>query len=158
VKGRGEIVSTSVRLIRSLAVVVLAMALAGCAAQKAYHRAERAMERQNYDEAVLNYSKAVALSPGNTRYELSLERAKLKAAHEHFQRGKRFVTSEQWELAIAEFQQSLLLHPGHQFATSELEKAVRELRRRQIGPSEIEQLKEQARRLDSGPPQLDPIS
>ena len=48
---------------RALALVLLVMFVAGCAAQKAYQRAEREMRRENLDEAVLNYSKAVALDP-----------------------------------------------------------------------------------------------
>ncbi len=40
--------------------VVLALSI-GCAAQKAYNRAEREMRRENYDKAVLAYSKALAM-------------------------------------------------------------------------------------------------
>ena len=40
------------------------------------------------------------------------------------QRGKRFMAAEQLELAIAEFQQVVLLDPGHQYAANELRRAV----------------------------------
>jgi general secretion pathway protein D len=138
-------------------VLALAIgALAGCAAQKAYRNAEVSMRRENYDQAVLGYSKALALDPGNTRYSVALERAKLKASSEHFEKGKRLADAGQLELAIAEFQQTLLLNPGNQFATDELNRAIRKLRQQETGPSEIELLKERARRRDLGPPQLDP--
>lgn len=143
---------------RALALVLLVMTVGGCAAQKAYQRAEREMRRENLDEAVLNYSKAVALEPGNTRFAVALERAKLKSAAMHFQKGKRLFDSGQVELAIAEFQQTLLLNPGHQYANNEMDRAIRELRRRQSTPSSIEQLKEEARRKDLGPPKLNPQS
>jgi general secretion pathway protein D len=142
-----------------LTVLLLVVTLlAGCAAQKSYQSAEREMNRENWDKAVLGYSKALALDPGNPRYTLALERAKIKAAADHFLKGKRYADAGQLELAAAEFQQTLLLSPDNQHATSELNKIVREMYRRQQGPSEIEQLKERARRKELGPPKLDPRS
>ncbi|HKQ63165.1 MAG TPA: secretin N-terminal domain-containing protein, partial [Candidatus Polarisedimenticolaceae bacterium] len=139
-------------------VLLAVVWLAGCAARSAYDKAQTDMRRERYDEAVLRYSKALALDPGNMRYKVSLERAKLKAAGQHFDKGKRFANSAQWEAAIAEFQQTLLLTPGAQHAQAELERAARELRRRQLGPSELELLKERAKRQNLGPPKLDPRS
>jgi len=86
-----------------------------------------------------------------------LVRAKVASSSMHFQLGKRFLASEQLELAIAEFQQVLLLNPGHQYALNELKRAARALRERDSLPSEIEQLKERVRRRAGlGPPRLDP--
>ena len=97
-----------------LAAVAVVLALSiGCAAQKAYSRAEREMRRENYDRAVLDYSKALAMEPGNTRYAVALERAKLKGSAEHFQKAQRYHNAGQFDLAIAEYQQTLLLDPGH---------------------------------------------
>ncbi len=141
-----------------VALLVVGVLLSGCAAQKAYRRAEIESERDNWDQAVLGYSKAVALDPGNTRYGVALERAKLKASAVHFERGKRFAAAGQYELAVAEFQQTLILNPGNQHAAVELDKASTQLRRRMQGPSEIEQLKEKAKRESLGPPKLSPRS
>ena len=129
--------------------------LSGCAANEAFTRGEREMRREAYDEAVLAYSKAVALKPGKTRYSVALERAKLKASAVHFEKGQRYFDSGQLDLAIAEYQQTLLLNPSNQHADNELQRAVREKRRREAGPSEIDQLKERAKRKDLGPPLLD---
>lgn len=144
------------RGLRTLVLLMCAVAILGCAARKAYHRAEQEMRRENFDLAVLGYSKALALDPGNTRYGVALERAKLRASAEHFDKGRRFANAQQWELAVAEYQQVLLMHPGHQYAASELQRAARELQRLAAAPSELEQLKERARRADLGPPRLDP--
>lgn len=138
-----------------MAVAVLA---AGCAAQRAYRRAEVESRRENWDQAVLGYSKALALDPGNTRYGVALERAKLKASAQHFEKGKRYASSGQWDLAVAEFQQTLLLNPGNQHAATELEKAVARIRQREARPSELEVLKERARRQALAPPRLPPSS
>ena len=140
-----------------LATLLLAVA-AGCAAQQAYSDAETDAKRENWDRAVLGYSKALALDPGNTRYSVALERAKLKSSAQHFEKGKRYVASAQWELAVAEFQQTLLLNPGNQHAATELERANVQLRRRQEGPSEMQRLKDKARRDQLAPPRLNPKS
>ena len=76
----------------------------------------------------------------------------------HFEKGKRYLAARQLELAIAEFQQTLILNPGNQHANNELQRAIRELRRVIGGPSEMELMKERARRRDLGPPRLDPRS
>jgi general secretion pathway protein D len=138
-----------------VALVLVLGTLIGCAASKAYQHGERAMRAERYDEAVLDYSKATTLDPGNTRYTVALDRAKLESAADHFRKGRRYAENSQLELAVAEFQQVLVLAPGHQHAATELQRALREVERRRISASEIEQLKERARRRDVGPPLLD---
>lgn len=146
----------SQRLIQCLTVLFLLVTLSGCAAKRAYTQGEKAMRRHNFDQAVLQYSKAVAMQPGNNRFTVALARAKVKAANVHFAKGQRYADAGQLELAIAEYQQVLLLHPGHQYASNELQRAARELQARQAGDSELEVIKEQARKLELGPPRLDP--
>ena len=111
-----RVVPRTQRLIPLGLVSLVLLAAIGCSVGGAYRKSQRAMQVENYDEAVLQLSKAVAASPGNSRYTLALERAKLQAGSMHFERGKRYATAQQWELAIAELQQTLLLNPGHQFA------------------------------------------
>jgi len=145
--------------IRKLGLLLVMLALlTGCAAQKAYRKADREMKRENYDQAVLNYSKALAADPGKSRYVMALERAKLRAAAQHFDKAQRFHAAGQMEMAIAEYQQTLVLIPDNQHASQQLNKALRAYQLEQAGPSTIEQLKERARRKDLGPPKLDPRS
>ncbi len=143
---------------RAVALLVACGLLVGCAADKAYRKAETESRKENWDQAVLGYSKAVALDPGNTRYSVSLERAKLKASAVHFEKGKRYASASQWELAIAEYQQTLLLNPGNQHAATELERATIQLQRRNLGPSEMERLKAKAKKESLAPPKLSPRS
>jgi general secretion pathway protein D len=150
------VILNSQRLIRCVVLLLVLSTVLGCAAKQAFREGEKRMRRQDYDQAVLDYSRAVALKPANSRYSVSLSRAKLRSAGVHFEKGRRFSQANQLELAIAEFQQVLLLNPGHQYAANELGRAAKELQRQQAGPSEIEQIKEQARRLQMGPPKLDP--
>lgn len=151
----GGLTVNNPRWVPCVALLVAIALLSGCAANKAFVRGEREMRREAYDEAVLAYSKAVALKPGKTRYAVGLERAKLKSSVVHFEKGGRYFDSGQLDLAIAEFQQTLLLTPSNQHADNELQRAVREKRRREAGPSEIDQLKERAKRRELGPPLLD---
>jgi general secretion pathway protein D len=137
------------------AILLLALTV-GCAAQKAYNRAEREMRRENYDRAVLEYSKALAMEPGNTHYSVALERAKLRGSARHFMKAQRYHAAGQFDLAIAEYQQTLLLNPGNEFANNEMGKAMRELRIRQSGPSRIEEMKRRAELRDLAPPKLHP--
>ena len=146
------------RSVRIVALVLVAIVAAGCAAQKAYNRAEKEGRRENWDKAVLEYSRALSLDPGNARYGVALERAKLKSSADHFERGKRYASASQWELAVAELQQALLLHPGNEHARVELQRAMRQLRAQQAGPSDLERLKRQAALDAIGPPKLDPRS
>ena len=137
--------------------LLLALVLVpGCAAHRAFDSGQKEMRRENWDKAILDYSKALALDPGNTRYSVGLARAKVSSASEHFQRGKRYLAAQQYELSIAEFQQVLMLAPGHQYAANEMRRAAKALHDRDALPSELEQIKERARQKDLGPPRLDP--
>ena len=85
------------RTVRVIVLMLLLLLASGCAARKAFKNGEKEARRENHDRAILSYSKAAALDPGNTRYNVSLSRAKVNAAHEHFQRGKRYLAAKQLE-------------------------------------------------------------
>lgn len=145
--------STMNRIVGAVLAVGLLLS-AGCAAQKAFRTAEQEAHRENWDQAVLQYSKARALEPGNERYDIALTRAKLKASAQHFEKAKRYGKSAQWDLAASEYQQTLLLFPGNQHAADELDKAMIMIRRRDEQPSEMERLKERAQKDALAPPKL----
>jgi general secretion pathway protein D len=146
-------VSTMNRIVGAALAVGLLMT-AGCAAQQAFHTAEQEAHRENWDQAVLQYSKAKAMDPGNERYDIALTRAKLKASAQHFEKAKRYGKSAQWDLAASEYQQTLLLFPGNQHAADELDKALIMIRRRDEQPSEMERLKDKAQKDALAPPKL----
>jgi general secretion pathway protein D len=140
--------------ILATAMTVGLLLSAGCAAQKAFKTAQQEAHRENWDQAVLQYSKAAALDPGNESYAIALTRAKLKASAQHFEKAKRYGKSAQWDLAAAEYQQTLLLFPGNQHAADELDKALIMIRRRDDQPSEIELMKAKAQKDMLAPPKL----
>src|SRR6185503_13397914 len=102
--------------VAAMTLTAVCLLASGCAAQQAFRTAESESRRENYDQAVLQYSKASALDPGNSRYGIALTRAKLKASAQHFAKAKLYAKAAQWDLAVAEYQQTLLLYPGNQHA------------------------------------------
>jgi general secretion pathway protein D len=92
---------------------VLALALAGCATGGAFVRAGEQAERlQDYDRAVAEYTRALEQNPDNTTARLSLERAKLRSAQEHFSRGRRLEAGGRLDEALVELQLAAELNPG----------------------------------------------
>ncbi len=123
----------SQRLIQLFAVLLLLSSVVGCAATKAFRDGEKKMRRQDYDQAVLQYSKAVALKPGNSRYSISLSRAKLRSSSVHFEKGRRFAQANQLELAIADTQTRITLR-GASLQLMRMDADGRNVRR--VTPSE----------------------
>ena len=65
------------RMARCAALALGLLLLHGCAARTAFRTGEDRMKVEDFDRAVLQYSKALALDPGNARYTMALVRAKL---------------------------------------------------------------------------------
>jgi len=146
------------RLFRALAILCFCVAAAGCAATTAYRRGEEAEKREDWDRAVVEYVRAVAASPGNTHYSVSLARAKIRASAGHFERGKVYARARQLELAAAEFEQTIFLDPANQYAMIELQRVREEIRKRQMTPGEIELAKARAKKKSLAPAKLSPQS
>src|SRR5688572_3691718 len=86
---------------RCLLMCALALLLtAGCAASAALRHGIEAERRQDYDLAVVEFNKAVRLRPNDAGARLGLERAKLRAAANHFQRGRRLAALGRYDQAL----------------------------------------------------------
>lgn len=110
----------------------VAVVLLGCATGgQAYHEGEKAMDAQNFDQAVVSFSKALASKPGDTKYKVAVTRARTRAAQVHFMKGSDYMKGGLYEEAIAEFQQAVYLDPSHQFAANEMQKALGEWQKEQ---------------------------
>ncbi|RPJ69017.1 MAG: tetratricopeptide repeat protein, partial [Acidobacteria bacterium] len=112
------------RPLLALGLGVAAVVLAGCAATTALNHGRQAEQRQDYDRAVAEYSKALRLDPDNANARLALQRAKLRASEYHLNRGKRYTTGGRLEEALVEYQIASELNPG----SSEVDAALRETR------------------------------
>jgi general secretion pathway protein D len=146
-------------LVRILILVLVLGPLAGCASSRSYRQAETAAQLEQWDEAVLQYLKALEEDPGNITYRASLMRAKIKASQEHFEKGKEFEKAGAVERALVEYQQAVQLDPTNQYAQAQLENVRRAyLENKNRGFETIDQMKEKARASRPQPPVLNPRS
>jgi general secretion pathway protein D len=96
------------------AAAVLALAcVAACATSAALSRARLAEEQQDYDRAVVEYTRIVKEHPDNQDARLALDRARIRASQDHFQRGRRLEAVGRYEEALLELQLAAELNPSN---------------------------------------------
>jgi general secretion pathway protein D len=130
---------------------------AGCAASAALRNGRDAELRQNYDLAVVEFTKALRLKPDSSEARAGLERAKLRASQEHFSRARRLAATGKLEEALAEYEIARELNPTSADIDDEL-RSARSRVRTQIslpegGKTQLQTLIERSR--DFAPDGLD---
>src|SRR5688572_20843995 len=98
------VVERLMRLGAAATLVAACLLAGGCAAASATRHARDAERLQDYDLAVVEYTKALKLRPNDVGVRLGLERAKLRASDEHFQRGRRLAATGKLEEALMEYE------------------------------------------------------
>ena len=128
---------------RALAVLA-ALALAGCASSKAFRLGEQAERRQDYDRAVIEYSRALTGSPANKGYRWALERVRQRASLAHQEQGRRLMARAQFKEALDEFRLAFDLNPRNDSLLLDMRDAEA---RRQAGQraASLAEIKEAAR-------------
>jgi general secretion pathway protein D len=150
-------VRSSSRFLRALPVAAAALLLAGCAGTSALRSGQRAERADDFDRAVVEYTKAVQARPDDLEARAALDRARVRASQEHFFRGRRLAAQELYEQAVAELQLASELNP----TSGEVDELLRDTRQKlrtkitvsRGGKTELETLVERARELP--PPGLD---
>ncbi len=138
--------------IRRLALLLALTSLAfGCATAGALREGTRAEQAQDYDRAIIEYNKALQANPDNRDARYALDRAKMRAAMDHFARGRRFVAADRLDEALIELQLAAELNPGNA-AVEDLLADIRTRLRTKIavareGKTELETLIARARDL-----------
>jgi general secretion pathway protein D len=141
-----------------LAVLALVCLFAGgCAASRAFHRGESAEYRQDYDRAVVEYTKALRMDPDSSGTRLALDRAKIRAAQNHFNRGRRLAATGKLDQALIEFELAAELNPTSGDIDDELRATRNKLRAKvavaREGKTELQTIIERSR--DLPPPGMD---
>ena len=95
----------------------------------AHAKAERF---EDYDRAVVEYTKAVREDPSDRTAKLSLDRAKLRASNAHYERGRRLAANNRFEEALLEYQLAAELNPTNADVERELT-ATRNALRAKVG-------------------------
>jgi general secretion pathway protein D len=148
---------TTVRRCGGGALLLLCLFAGGCAASSALRRGGDAERRQDFDFAVVEYAKAVRLRPDDANARLALERAKLRASQDHFNKGRRFAAAGKLDQALVEFETASELNPSNNDVDEELRTTRNKLRAKiavaREGKTELQTLIERAR--DLPPPGLD---
>src|SRR5690349_13789554 len=141
----------------AVALCALAVTVAGCAASSALRRGQAAERRQDYDLAVVEFTKALKLRPDDAGTRALLERAKLRASQDHFAKGRRLSATGKLDLALAEYQVASELNPTNGDVDDELRATRNKLRAKvavaREGKTELQTIIERAR--DLPPPGLD---
>jgi general secretion pathway protein D len=143
------------------ALVALLCALpflaAACATGTALRRGRAAEAAQDYDRAVVEYTKAVREHPSDQPLRLALERARLRAAELHFNRARRLSAAGKLEDAVVEYQIAVQMNPSCNDCEESLRVARAQLRAKvavtREGKTELETLIDRTR--DLPPPGLD---
>src|SRR5262249_59069148 len=107
---------------------------AACATSSAFHNGEAAERRQEFDRAVLEYSKAVQEHPDNLDYRKGLQRARLRASDAHTVAGRRLAGRGLYKEALDELKLALDLNPTSSTLPREIEALEGERRARRARP------------------------
>ena len=123
----------------------------GCATSGAFRLGEQAEKSQDYDRAVIEYTKALREKPDDVETRAALDRARLRASADHYQRGRRLSAADRHEEALLEFQIAAELNPTDSRVDAELKETRRRLRTKlavsREGKTELESLIERTRDL-----------
>jgi general secretion pathway protein D len=136
---------------RLLTLVVLAGLIAGCATATAMRNGQQAEQLQDYDRAIVEYTKVVRSQPNNREARQLLDRARVRAALEHFSRGRRLEGGGRLDEALVELQLASELNPNNQDIRDALE-SVRTQQRNKVqiardGKTGLETLIERTRNM-----------
>ncbi len=129
---------------RWIAALFIVITFSGCLSSAALREARRAEERQDYDLAVVEYTRAVQSDPDDVNARTGLQRAKVRASQDHFTRARRHAASRRLEEAVAEYKLAAELNPDSRVIAQELEEAQNQLRAQVVvnrdGKTELEAL------------------
>jgi general secretion pathway protein D len=141
----------------SAALLLLCVLSSGCAASTATRHGRDAENRQDYDRAVVEFTKALRLNPDSADARFGLERAKMRASLEHFTRARRYAAGGRLDEALVEYELAGELNPSSAEIDQELRATRNKLRAKiavsREGKTELQTLI--ARSRDLAPPGLD---
>jgi len=134
-----------------VAVLSLAIGFAGCATTSGLRAGKLAESVQDYDLAVVQYTKALRERPDDRELRQALGRAKLRGAQAHFTRGRRLAFAANLDEALVEYQLAGELNPASKQIADAWREARTQLRARvavsREGKTRLETLIERSRTL-----------
>jgi general secretion pathway protein D len=142
---------------KAIVLLALTLTVTACATTRALRDGQRAEFLQEYDRAIVEYTKVLREDPDNRDARQGLERTKVRSSLDHFSRGRRFSQTGRLQEALIELQIAAELNPS----SADIEELLRSVRtqvRNKITVSredktELESLIERMRSMP--PPGLD---
>lgn len=92
----------------------------------AYNEGRKAELRRDYDQAVIDYSKALQYSPDNSKYLIAQKLARSRAGYFHLNQGERLLAEGRKEEALGEFKRAYSVDPSNETAKQQLTKLAKE--------------------------------
>jgi general secretion pathway protein D len=141
-------------------VLFIAALSLSCTVNKNYGAGDLAEQAGRYDEAVNYYSRALAEDPGNAQFRRSLDRAKVRAAEAHADRGAKLKAAGEYEAAREELLLALALNPAARHLARELERVEKVVQdgAEAAAQDSIAAIKSQAKESPLGKLSLDPVA
>lgn len=113
------------RALAAGAGAVWILATAGCSPDSAYFRqGQKAELRKDYDDAVIDYQKAVQRAPENAKYQIREKLARDKAGQYHFARGQQLLAEDRLDESAGEFDRASKIDPTNQAAKQQLARVM----------------------------------
>ncbi len=139
-------------------IMIVAAISMSCAVNKNYNAGDEAEQAGRYDEAVNHYNRALSEDPENAEFRRSLDRAKVRAADAHADRGVKLKAAGDFEGSREELLLALALNPGANHLLKELERVEKALRegRAEAAQDSIADIKNRAKESPLGKLTLDP--
>jgi general secretion pathway protein D len=116
-------------------LALLALAASGCASSSAMKSAQLAESQQDWDRAVIEYSKAVKERPDDRTARTALQQARIRASQRHFTTARRLAAVGKLDEALLEYQLAAELNPTDGEVQDEM-RTVRAQQRAKISVSE----------------------
>lgn len=133
---------------KAIVLVLVVSVAAGCAAGRAFSRAERAARAGDWDMAVQYYTQAVQAAPQSAEYKIALERAQIAASRQHLDAALELESKGDLEGAVREYRKASEFDPGNNRASTkavQLQQAIRDKAEAARPKPPVEQMKERAR-------------
>jgi len=97
---------------RLLPIVLLTLAFSACASTSGLRNGEQAELAQDYDRAIVEYTRALEENSDDRAAQQGLERSKLRSAVEHHTRGRRLYGAARLDEALVELELAAELNPS----------------------------------------------
>jgi general secretion pathway protein D len=109
-------------------LLLFALVATGCTASSTRRAARLAESEQDFDRAVVEYTKLVRANPDDRSARASLEQVRVRAAQAHFATARRLASLGKFEEALLEYQLAAELNPSSGLIQDEMRRVRVQLR------------------------------